>query len=111
MPTGKNYSVPDSEIGVGPKGAVKFADTFINVSNRRMQQLVQAMVDSGRTTWFGADVTQSVDYATGIMHPQIHLTNQGFNLTPRRKISASKADRPAETRVHPIGPRHGIYRI
>ena len=99
------FTIERSAIGAAMPGQDKFDLRFINVGEKRLEELVTASIQGGQPVYFGADVGQDVDYKSGIMHPKIYdrAPVYGFAQDEHERLS-----RTAATRLQVLGPNHAM---
>jgi bleomycin hydrolase len=83
---GKNentvYEAKNSAIGRSPAGEPDFNIRFLNVSSDRLEQLAADSIRGGEPVWFAADIGNSSDNETGILHPRLYDRAPIYQFTP-----------------------------
>ena len=100
------YGLKNSAIGKSAPGEPGFDIRLLNVNSDRLEALAAEAIKGGQPVWFGADVGNSKDNETGIMHPGLY---------DRAAVYQFDADEaaPALTRKQAsyfarIGPNHAM---
>lgn len=83
----------DQEEGELPEGSPDFSLRFLSVTKKRMESLVKAAIDSGRTAWFASDADEDIDVNSGIMHPKIYEKNQVYGMKKKESLPSVSSEK------------------
>lgn len=98
----KNTSIGPAEPGQEHAYDIR----FMNLSPERMEELAVAALDGGQAIWFGADIGQSVDHATGIMHPDVFDRESIYKLEKDERLG--DLSQPQLAYFSQIAPTHAM---